>query len=82
MALERSRREIQVWFRPCPDRRSGREATMSQSPGSPKPGQFRDSTLGVPGKSAIRVQVRQNGTENIIGRVVVTPPEPGPWCVM
>jgi hypothetical protein len=82
MALGRSRRELQVWFRPRPDRRSGREATMSQNPGSPKPGQFRDSTLGVPGKSAIRVQVRRSGTKNTIGRVVVTPPEPRPWCVM
>jgi hypothetical protein len=55
---------------------------MSQSPGSPKPGQFRDSTLGIPGKSAIRVQVRRGGTENTIGRMVVAPPESGPWCVM
>jgi hypothetical protein len=55
---------------------------MAQSPGSPKPGQFRDSTLGVPGKSAIRVQVRWRGIENTIGRMVVAPPESGPWCVM
>jgi hypothetical protein len=82
MALESSRRELQVWFRPRPDRRLGREDRMSQSPESPKPGQFRDSTLGVSGKSAIRVQVRGSGTKNTIGRMVVTPPEPGPWCVM
>ncbi len=69
-------------FRPCPYRRLGREAMMSQSPESPKPGQFRDSTLGVPGKSAIQVQVRQRGTKNTIGRMVVAPPESGPWCVM
>jgi hypothetical protein len=78
-ALESSQRGLQVWFRPCPNRRPGREARMSQSP---KLGQFWDSTLGVPGKSAIRVQVRQRGTENIIGRMVVAPPKPGPWCVM
>jgi hypothetical protein len=81
MALESSRRGLQVWFRPRPDRRSGREAMMSQSPGSPKPEQFRDSTLGVPGKSAIRVQVWRRGAENTIGRMVVAPPESGPWCV-
>jgi hypothetical protein len=80
--LESSWRRIQVWFRPRPNRRSGREAMMSQSPGSPKPGQFRDSTLGVLGKSAIRMQVRWRGTENTIGRMVVAPPESGPWCVM
>ncbi len=66
-ALERSWRGLQVWFRPCPDRRLGRETMMSQSPGSPKPRQFRDSTLGVPGKSAIRMQVRRRGTKNTIG---------------
>ncbi len=39
-----------------------------------KPGQFRDSTLGVLGKSAIRMWVRRRGTENIIwGRVVASP---------
>jgi hypothetical protein len=80
--LESSQRGLQVWFRFRPDRRSGREAMMSQNLRSPKSGQFRDSTLGVPGKSAIRVQVRRRGTENTIGRMVVTPPEPGPWCVM
>jgi hypothetical protein len=78
MALESSLRGLQVWFRPRPDRRLGREATMSQSPGSPKPGQFRDSILGVPGKSAIWVQVRRSDIENNIGRMVVTPPEPRP----
>jgi hypothetical protein len=80
--LKSSRRRLQVWFKPRPDRRSGREATKSQSPGSPKPGQFRDSILGVPGKGAIRVQVQWSGTKNTIGRMVVTPPKPGPWCVM
>ncbi len=55
---------------------------MSQSPGSLKSGQFRDSTLGVLGKSAIQIQVRRSGTKNTIGRMVVAPPESGPWCVM
>jgi hypothetical protein len=46
MALESSPGELQDWFRLRPNRRSGREVMMAQSPGSPKPGQFRDSTLG------------------------------------
>jgi hypothetical protein len=81
-ALESSRRGLQVWFRPRPDRRSEREATMSQSPGSPKPGQFRDFTLGVPGQTTTWVWARRSNAENTIGRIVVTPSESGPWCVM
>jgi hypothetical protein len=26
--------------------------------------------------------VRRSGTKNTIGRMVVAPPESGPWCVM
>jgi hypothetical protein len=81
-ALESPRRRLQVWFRPCPDRRLGQEATMSQSLENPNPGQFRDSTLGVSGKSVIRVQVRRRGTKNITGRMVVAPLESGPWWVL
>jgi hypothetical protein len=81
-ALESSWRGLQVWFRPRPDRRSRREAMMSQSPGSPKPGQFWDSTLGVPGQITTWVWARRSNAENTIRRMVVTPPESGPWCVM
>jgi hypothetical protein len=80
--LKSSRRGLQVCFKPRPDRRSGREATMSQSPGSPKSGQFRDSTLGVPGQTTTWVWVRWSNVENTIGRMVVKPPESRPWCVM
>jgi hypothetical protein len=55
MALERSRRGLQLFFRPRRDRRSGREDMTSQSPGTPTgtiSGQFRDSNLGVPGIGA------------------------------
>jgi hypothetical protein len=82
MALKSSQRGLQVWLKICPDRRSGREAMMSQSPRSPKLGQFRDSTLGVPGQTTTWVWVRQSNAENTIGRMVVTPLESGPWCVM
>jgi hypothetical protein len=81
-ALERSQKGLQVWFKPRPDRSLGRKAMMSQSPGSPKPGQFRDSTLGVPRQTTTWVWARRSNAENTIGRMVVTPPEPGPWCVM
>jgi hypothetical protein len=78
-ALESSRRGLQVWFRPRPDRRSGREAMMFQSSGSPKPGQ---SKSGVPGQTTTWVWVRRSNAKNTIGKMVVTPPESGPWCVM
>jgi hypothetical protein len=55
---------------------------MSQSPESPKLGQFRDSTLGVPGQTTTWVWAWRSNTKNTIGRMVVTPPESGPWCVM
>jgi hypothetical protein len=35
MTLESSLWGLQLWFRPCPDRRSGRGVTKSQSLGSP-----------------------------------------------
>jgi hypothetical protein len=35
MALKCSRGELQDWFRTRPDRRSGREVMVAQSPGSP-----------------------------------------------
>ncbi len=34
MALERSRGELQLWFKPCPDPNLGREVMDAQSPGS------------------------------------------------
>jgi hypothetical protein len=76
MELESSWRGLQVWFRPRSDRRLGREAMMSQSPGSPKSGQFRDCTLGVPGQTTTWVWVRRSNAENTIGRMVMTP---GGW---
>jgi hypothetical protein len=42
---------------------------MSQSPGSPKPGLFRDSTLGVPWQTTTWVWARQSNAKNTIGRI-------------
>jgi hypothetical protein len=44
MALESSRRELQLWFRPCPDPSSGRGAMNVQSPGTLTQDSFRTPT--------------------------------------
>jgi hypothetical protein len=84
-ALERSRRGLQLWFRPRCDQTVQSGVISFQSPGTPTgtiSGQLRDSNLGVPGKSAIWMQVRWVDAENTIGSMVVTSPEPRPWCVL
>jgi len=43
------------------------------------PGQFRDSSLGVPGKSAIRMWLPWSNAENNIWGKVVAFSESGPW---
>jgi len=45
------------------------------------PGQFRDSSLGVPEKSAILMWLPQSNAENTIWGKVVASPESGPWWV-
>jgi hypothetical protein len=50
MALESSRRELQVWFRPHPDRRSGWEAMMSPKSRESKTGTISGLHFGSPGK--------------------------------
>jgi hypothetical protein len=47
-----------------------------------KPGQFRDSSLGVPGQKAIRMWVPWSNTKNIIWGKVVASPESRPWWVL
>jgi hypothetical protein len=74
MSSERSRRGLQVWFRPHCDHTSQSRVMSSQSPGTPLgtvSGQFRDSNLGVPGKSEIRAWVPRSVTEYTIGSKVV-----------
>jgi hypothetical protein len=46
-----------------------------------KPGQFQDSSLGVPGIKAIWMRVRWSNAENTIWGKVVASPESGPWWV-
>jgi hypothetical protein len=45
------------------------------------PGQFRDSSLGVPGIKAIWMRVQRSNAENTIWGNVVASPESGPWWV-
>jgi hypothetical protein len=46
-----------------------------------KPGQFRDSTLGVPGQKAIWMCLRWSNAQNTIWGKVVTSPKFGPWWI-
>jgi hypothetical protein len=77
MSLERSRRELQVWFRPRCDKTLHLGVMSSQSPGTPLgtiSGQFQDSNPGVPGvpgKSDIREWVPRRVTKYTIGSKVV-----------
>jgi hypothetical protein len=76
-SLERSRRGLQVWFRPRRDQTSQSGVMSSQSPGTPPgtiSGQFRDSNPGVPGvpgKSDIWAWVPRRVTEYTIRSMVV-----------
>jgi hypothetical protein len=76
-SFERSRRGLQVWFRPRCDQTLQSGVMSSQSPGTPPwtiSGQFRDSNPGVPGvpgKSDIRAWVSRSVTEYTIGSKVV-----------
>jgi hypothetical protein len=76
-SLERSRRGLQVWFRPRRNQTLKSGVMSSQSPGTPPgtiSGQFRDSNPGVPGvpgKSDIWAWVSRSVTEYTIGSKVV-----------
>jgi hypothetical protein len=91
--LESSWEELQVFFRPHPNQRSELGVMSSQSLGSPirdsfktplwesNPRQFQDSSLGIPGLKAIRMQVRRNNAENTIWGKVVASPKFKSWWV-
>jgi hypothetical protein len=74
IALERSRRGLQLWFRPCRDPTLQSGVMAVQSSGSlvgTMSGQFRDSISGVPTKCAIRVPPPWSNVEYTIGSKVV-----------
>ncbi len=73
-SLKRSRRGLQVWFRPRRDQTPQSGVMSSQSPGTPPgtiSGQFRDPNPRVPGKSDIRAWVPWSVTEYTIRSMVV-----------
>jgi hypothetical protein len=73
-SLKRSRRALQVWFRPRCDQTLQLGVMSSQSPETPPgtvSGQFRDSNPGVPGKSDIRAWVPRRVTKYTIRSKVV-----------
>jgi hypothetical protein len=70
MALERSRRGIQLWFRPRCNPTLQLGVMTVQVPGV-SPGQFWDSISGVPTKCAIWMQPRRRAADNTIGSKVV-----------
>jgi len=78
MLLESSRGELQVWFRPHPNWRLGREVMITQSPRSLNRDSFRTPLSR---KSAIQMRVSRRVTENNIKGKVVVSPESGPWWV-
>jgi len=63
--------QSEVWAKSY-DRSKSRES---------KSGQFRDSSLGVPGQKAIRMCMPWRGTKYTIWGKVVASPESGPWWV-
>jgi hypothetical protein len=74
MALERSRRGLQLWFRPRrdPTPQSGVMAIQSsESLAGTISGQFRESISGVLGICAIPMPPPWRGAENTIGSKVV-----------
>jgi hypothetical protein len=78
MELKSSRGELQDWFRTRPNRRSGQEVMMAQKSRESKPGQFRDSTLGVSGQRTTWAWARWSNAENTIWGKVVASPESRP----
>jgi hypothetical protein len=73
--------ELQVFFRPHPQSEVWAGSYELPKSWESKPGQFRDSSLGVPRIKAIWMQVRQSNVENTMWGKVVPSPECGPWWV-
>jgi len=77
-ALKRSRRELQLWFRPHSNRRSEPGVMKVQSPRSPT----RDSFGTSPWESRENVPFGCRATENTIWGKVVASPESGQWWIL
>jgi hypothetical protein len=79
--LERSRGELQLWFRPHFDRRLEPRDMSVQSPGSSTRDSFETPPSESREKSAIRMWLLRSNVENTIWGKVVASPESGPWWV-
>jgi hypothetical protein len=76
-ALKSSRRELQHWFRPHPDRRSGREATTAQSAGSPNQDSFGTSLWEFQDKKPFGCSLCRVTQSILYGGRWWLPPSPG-----
>jgi hypothetical protein len=77
MALESSQGGLQVWFRPCPDRRLGREVMIAQSLGSPNRDNFRTPLWESREKVAFGCSLRGRTQKILYGGRWWLPPNPG-----
>jgi hypothetical protein len=81
-ALESSRRELQLWFKPCPNPSLGREVMIPQSPRSLNRDSFGTPPWESREKEPFECSLRSCGAaENTIRGKVVASPESGPWWV-
>jgi hypothetical protein len=80
--LERSRRGLQLCFRPCCDRMSTQEVMCLQSRGNPGWWNFGTPTWESQDKMAIWMQSPWSGIEYTIRGKVVASPKSGPWWVL
>jgi hypothetical protein len=76
MALESSRGGLQVWFKPRPDRRLGREVTFAQSPGSPNRDSFGTSPWGSRDKKPFECECHGRMQRILYGGRWWLPPSP------
>jgi hypothetical protein len=88
MALESSRRELQHWFKPRPDRRLGWGAMTVQSPGSPNKDSFGTPLWESRDKKPFGCSLRGVTQSILYGGRWWLPPSPGrgeskcPWLVL
>jgi hypothetical protein len=76
-----SQGELQVCFRPCPDRRFEQRVMTSWSPRTPNRDNFGTPPWESHDKKAIQMWVRWSSAENTIWGKVVASPESRPWWV-
>jgi hypothetical protein len=90
MALESSRRELQLWFRLRPDPSSGRGAMTIQSPETPTPDSFETPTWESREKESFGCSLNGELQSILYGGSWWLPPSPGrgescvskcPWLV-